>query len=147
MKNVTVENAKSYSILKRNVHKIITALKSELNFSVNFLQINFISAEQIARINEDYLNHKGSTDIITFNYSDNTFNLDGECYICVPIAEENARKFKVTLQNELLRLIIHGVLHLMGYDDIKEVDRRKMKLEENRLVKVLFKKDLRIINL
>lgn len=146
MKNVSVENEKSYSILKRNVHSIIFALKKELKFSISFLQINFVSSQQIKSVNEEYLNHEGSTDIITFNYSSDTTNLDGECYICIPVAQENAKKFDVTLENELLRLIIHGVLHLLGFDDIKDADKRIMKKEENRLVKLLFNKDLRIIN-
>src|SRR5690554_6905340 len=106
MKNLYVENEPEFFILKRNIHSIIADLKRELKFSISFLQINFVGLKQIAIINEKYLNHKGSTDIITFNYSDRTFNLDGECYICIPVAEENARKFGVSLQNELLRLII-----------------------------------------
>ena len=145
MKNLYVENEPDFFILKRNVHSIISQLKKELNFSITFLQINFVSAQQITLINEKYLNHKGSTDIITFNYSDNTFNLDGECYICIPVAEENARKFGVSLQNELLRLIIHGVLHLLGFDDIKKSNRQLMKTEENRLVKLLFNNDIKVI--
>lgn len=145
MKNLYVENEHEFFILKRNVHSIISRLKKELNFSITFLQINFVGAEQIASINEKYLNHKGSTDIITFNYSDNTFNLDGECYICIPVAEENARKFGVSLQNELLRLIVHGILHLLGFDDIKKSDKQKMKAEEDRLVKLLFNNDVKVI--
>lgn len=147
MKNVRVENEKNYLILKREVHNILKSLKSELNFSIASLQINFISSEEITKINEEYLQHEGSTDIITFNYSEDTFNLDGECYICVPVAEENARKYDVSIQNELLRLIIHGILHLIGYDDQNQKDKKVMKKEENRLVNLLFKRDIRIIRI
>lgn len=147
MKNVSVESDKSFSILKPQVHSIISSLKKELKFSISFLQINFVSSQQIKEINEEYLNHEGSTDIITFNYSSKTFNLDGECYICVPVAQENAKRFDVTIQNELLRLIIHGILHLLGYDDIKESDRKVMKAEEDRFVKLLYNRDIQVINL
>lgn len=147
MKNVYIESEKSYKILKRNVHSIISSLKEELKFSISFLQINFVSSQQIININEKYLRHKGSTDIITFNYSKDTFNLDGECYICIPIAEENAGKFNVSIQNELLRLIIHGVLHLLGYDDIATKDKKIMKREEDRLVNLLFNNGLQVISL
>lgn len=147
MKNVYIESEKSYKIFKRNVHSIISSLKEELKFSISFLQINFVSSQQIININEKYLRHKGSTDIITFNYSKDTFNLDGECYICIPIAEENAGKFNVSIQNELLRLIIHGVLHLLGYDDIATKDKKIMKREEDRLVNLLFNNGLQVISL
>lgn len=147
MKNVYVKSENNYIIFKRNVHSIISSLKEELKFTISFLQINFVSSQQIININEQYLRHKGSTDIITFNYSKDTFNFDGECYICVPVAEVNARKFGVSIQNELLRLIIHGVLHLFGYDDIDENDKKVMKREEDRLVNLLFNKGLKVINL
>jgi len=147
MKNVYVENEKEFRIYKRRIHLIISSLKKELNFSISFLQINFVSSQQIIKINEKYLHHKGSTDIITFNYSEETFNLDGECYICIPVANENADKFGVSLQNELLRLVIHGVLHLLGYDDIDSMDKKVMKKEENKLVNLLFNKEFKVINL
>ncbi|HET54655.1 MAG TPA: rRNA maturation RNase YbeY [Ignavibacteria bacterium] len=145
MKNLFVENNLKYRINKKTVHSIISKLKKEFQFKVLFLEINFVDSKQISDINESYLSHKGSTDIITFNYSKDTFNLDGECYICVPDAIENAKKYKISVQNELLRLIIHGVLHLLGYDDTKEPEKKKMKKEENRLVNLFFNNDLRII--
>lgn len=147
MKNVYVENSNAFDIYKQNIHSIISSLKKELKFSISFLQINFVSSQQIIEINEEYLKHEGSTDIITFNYSEDTFNLDGECYICIPVADENAKKFKVSLQNELLRLIIHGILHLLGYDDINAEDKKVMKKEEDKLVKLLFDNDLQVIKI
>jgi rRNA maturation RNase YbeY len=97
------------------------------------LYINFINSEEIHRINKEYLNHNYTTDIITFNYSGNHLKLDGEIYISINDAKNFARKYKVSLSKELTRLIIHGILHLKGYDDIKKVDRQKMKSRENDL--------------
>lgn len=145
MKNLRVETEEQYPIIKQNVHKVIGRLKKELKFSISFLQINFVSSQHIKFLNEEYLDHKGSTDIITFNYSSQNFILDAESYICIDTAEENAKSFGVAVQNELIRLIIHGILHLIGYDDLNESDRIQMKNEENRLVDLIFHKDLKIL--
>ena len=142
LKNVKVENEERVYIHKKEVHSIISKLKKELKFSISFLQINFVSSQHIIELNKKYLEHKGSTDIITFNYSSQSFNLDGECYICIDEAKQNAKNYKVSIQNELLRLIIHGILHLLGYDDIKKEDRTEMKKVENRLVDLLYNKKL-----
>lgn len=145
MKNLRVETEPKISINKRNVHKIIGRLKKELKFSISFLQINFVSSQHIKFLNEEYLDHKGSTDIITFNYSSQNFILDAEIYLCLDVAKENAKSFDVSVQNELVRLLIHGILHLIGFDDLDVSDRKKMKNEENRLVELIFYKDLKIL--
>lgn len=134
IKNLHVENEEQFVINKKNVHNIVALLKKELNFSISFLQINFVSSQYIIRLNEQYLGHNGSTDIITFNYSGDNIFFDGECFICVEVAEENSKRYKVDINNELIRLIVHGILHLIGYDDIEINDKQKMKQKENELV-------------
>lgn len=110
------------------------SLIKELDFIIESLPINFISSDQIIDINKEYLNHNYSTDIITFNYSGSNKKLDGEIFISVDDAKKNAREFDNSIKEELLRLVIHGILHLLGYDDIKAGDRKKMKELENRLL-------------
>ncbi len=145
MENILVESEEKFSIDDEKITGIIRALKNELKFSISFLQINFVSSQQIIKINEEYLKHEGSTDIITFNYSDDNFNLEGDCYICVDVAKENAKLYDVSIQNELLRLIIHGVLHLVGYDDIREEDKKLMKHEEDRLLNLFYNAERKLI--
>ena len=139
IRNLSVYTSKKIPISKTSIHNIISFLRKELNFSVESLLYNFVNADEIHRINKKYLKHDFTTDIITFNYSGKNDNLDGEIFISVDDALQNSKKFKVTLDNEILRLVIHGILHLVGYDDIKPADKRKMKLEENRLVKLFSK--------
>ena len=139
IRNLSVYTSKKVQINKTSIHNIISFLRKELNFSVESLLYNFVNADEIHRINKKYLKHDFTTDIITFNYSGKNDNLDGEIFISVDDALQNSKKFKVTLDNEILRLVIHGILHLVGYDDIKPADKRKMKLEENRLVKLFSK--------
>ena len=90
----------------------------ELNFSILSLNINFVSGAEIHRINKEFLNHDFTTDIITFNYTGNKLDFDGEIFISIDDARFNAKKYKVDLQIELARLVIHGILHLMGYNDL-----------------------------
>jgi len=120
-------------INKARIHKLVGLLREDLEFSVESLYINFINAKEIHNINKEFLNHDRSSDIITFNYSGSNMELDGEIFISTDDAKIFARKYKVSLSKEFTRLIIHGILHLKGYDDIKKNDRVKMKRIENNL--------------
>ncbi len=132
IKNLSV-SSDYYLVNKRGVHKLIKSLKSDLGFEIESLNIHFINSETISELNTKYLNHKNSTDIITFNYSGKNKILDGEIFISVDDAKQNAGKYKVSLNNELIRLVIHGILHLCGYDDTIIQQKKIMKTVENRL--------------
>jgi rRNA maturation RNase YbeY len=120
-------------INKAGIHKLVGLLREDLEFSVTSLNINFITGEEIRNINKEFLHHDRSTDIITFNYSGSHFEIDGEIFISIDDAQINAQKFNVSVSTEFTRLIIHGILHLKGYDDINKIDRTKMKRIENNL--------------
>lgn len=136
MKNLRVYSGIK-NINKKNIHYLVQTLSTELKFTISNLEINFISDKSILDINKTYLKHNYTTDIITFNYSENLNNIDGEIFISIEDANNNSKKFKVTLSNELNRLIIHGILHLLGYDDLVTSDKRVMKRLENRLLSKL----------
>lgn len=134
VKNLEVYNNSRKKIDKRIIHRLVSGLKKDLSFSISSLQVDFVTAEQILEINKDYLNHNYSTDIITFNYSGDHRILEGEMIISVHDAEVNAKKYSVTFDEEILRLVIHGILHLLDFDDKKESDRKIMKRMENSLL-------------
>jgi probable rRNA maturation factor len=135
IKNLRVYSSDNkYKVNKIHIHKLLNKLRKELNFCISSLPINFISSDEITIINQKYLKHNYSTDIITFNYSGNRDNLDGEIFISYEDAETNSIKYKNSLSEELTRLVIHGILHLIGYDDMKAKDLGKMKKLENRLL-------------
>ena len=134
MKNLSVHSDKILKLNKMQIHSLVKSLKEELNFSINNLAIIFVNSSYIHALNKKYLEHNSTTDIITFNYSGENDNLDGEIYISYNDAELNANKYKVTFRNEILRLIIHGVLHMLGYDDQSQKEKRIMKKIENMLV-------------
>jgi len=133
MRNLRIYNKSKY-VKKKNLHKLVKGLSEKLNFSIFSLDINFISSMRIKKINIDYLNHHYSTDIITFNYSTQLNIFDAEIFISIDDAIANAVKFRVSVQKELTRLIIHGILHLLGYDDQKRNKKILMKRQENKLL-------------
>ncbi|MCC6255118.1 MAG: rRNA maturation RNase YbeY [Ignavibacteriaceae bacterium] len=133
MKNLRVYSI-SKSLKKKGIHDLIKSLSTELYFKILNLEINFISAKSILDINKTYLNHDYTTDIITFNYSEIVNELDGEIFISIDDALSNSKKFNVSVSDELVRLVIHGILHLLGYDDIAHSDKKIMKRMENKLL-------------
>jgi len=133
LKNLSVFD--SHKVVdKKKIHSLVNELSNELKYSLINLEINFISSENIHQLNKTHLNHDYTTDIITFDYSDDFVQLDGELFISVDDAKVNAKKFKVTLKEELARLVIHGILHLLGYDDQSTNDKKSMKRMENKLL-------------
>ncbi len=143
--NLAVSCNSSYNLNKRNVHKIVRQIKSRLLFSIDSVIINFISSKEIIPINSVYLGHNFSTDIITFNYSGENDTLDGEIFISLEDARYNAEKFNVSMDDELLRLIVHGFLHLLGFDDKLKADKKIMKMEEDKLVAELVNSKIKIM--
>jgi probable rRNA maturation factor len=116
------------------------------------LAIHLVAAPEMTRLNERFLQHAGSTDVITFDYAEAMQDarrtrrnprrsgpapLCGEIFICIDDAITQARQFRTTWQSELARYVIHGLLHLHGYDDLNSVARRRMKREENRVLRVI----------
>lgn len=133
MKNLSIFEKKKI-IEKRKVHQLVKAITEELKFDLTNLEINFVDSSQIHQLNKKHLNHDYTTDIITFDYSDDFESLDGEIFISVDDAKSNAKIFKVQLNEELARLVIHGILHLLGYDDQITSDKIIMKRMENKLL-------------
>ena len=106
------------------------------------LGIEFISASAMAKINQRQLGHSGPTDVITFDYADPrpgarrpSAPLHGEIVVCPEIAFRQAASFGTTWTAELIRYAIHGILHLLGYDDLTPAKRRRMKIKENQLLR------------
>ena len=120
------------------------ALLVELKVEKAEIGICLVDAPEMTRLNETFLRHAGSTDVITFDYSipgtqtqDPSPQMHGEILICVDEAVLQARKFGTSWQSEIVRYIVHGALHLLGFDDARAEARRKMKQEENRLLAAL----------
>lgn len=94
-----------------------TTLKSERVRNA-LLSITFVSRPAIARLNRTHLDHRGPTDVISFGFVRATADdpVIGDIYICPEIARQNARAHGTPVHEELTRLIVHGVLHILGHD-------------------------------
>ena len=134
IRNLEINFTSNKRISKTTIHKVVSELRRELNFNISSLVINLVSSKEITRINKKYLKHNYSTDIITFDYSKVRKNLDAEIFISLSDAEYNSKKYDVSLKEEIIRLIIHGILHLTGYDDKDKQNRILMKKKEDLLM-------------
>ncbi len=131
-------------------------LERELGVGQYELGFHFVEPEEMARVNQRFLQHEGSTDVITFDHGPGATDsapagsdkpsqragletgaakLHGEIFISVADAVKQAREFSTTWQAELARYIIHALLHLRGHDDVNPAARKLMKREEDRLLR------------
>jgi rRNA maturation RNase YbeY len=110
------------------IKESIVREKSKLEL-LNFI---FCSDHYLLKINQEFLNHNTLTDIITFDHSDHERTIQGDIYISIDRVRENSLKFKVPVDMELHRVIIHGVLHLLGYSDKSHSKKKVMREKEDR---------------
>lgn len=134
IKNLSLIIPDNSDVKKKHIHNLVQELKNEFGFKINNIEINFVHSKEIMRINKKYLGHNYSTDIITFNYSESQNKLDGEIIISIDDAEYNAKKYRVNIKDEIVRLVIHGFLHLLGYNDQSQEEIIVMKELENQLL-------------
>ena len=115
---------------KRKIREWI--LKSVENEAYRIGVLNYILTNDniLVQLNKEYLRHFTLTDIITFDLSEKEGEISGDVFISVDRARENAKEFKVSLRNEISRLMIHGVLHLMGFKDKTASEREMMRAKE-----------------
>ncbi len=101
-------------------------------------QINYIFCddEYLLKINQEFLNHDTYTDVITFDDSEGK-HIAGEIYISTERVTENARHFKASFRNELHRVMIHGILHLLGWSDSTDQERKNMRQKEKEALALL----------
>ncbi len=118
---------------KLKLSAFIDGLISKYKKGVTSAELTYIfcSDEFLLEMNQSYLDHDTFTDIITFDLSESKKAIEGEIYISVERVKENAKIFKTTYQNELHRVIFHGVLHLCGFKDKKEKDQQIMRENED----------------
>jgi probable rRNA maturation factor len=155
--NIVIANRqRTRKINARLLKEIAETLLADMKISGAELGIHLVAAREMTLINGTFLRHKGPTDVITFDYANEGRagsplpadgahgatrpTLHGEIFVCVDEAVLQAKKFKTTWQSEIVRYLVHGILHLLGHDDRHAAARRKMKREENRRLAGLSKK-------
>ncbi len=120
---------------QKTIDWIVSTIHQE-GKSVTEISYIFCSDEYLYQMNLDYLNHDTYTDIITFDYTENSI-VSGDIFISVDRVKENAEKFKTTFELELHRVMIHGVLHICGYKDKSKLHKEEMRKKEDSSLKLL----------
>ncbi|GAK88201.1 metal-dependent hydrolase YbeY [Nonlabens ulvanivorans] len=115
--------------------KWLEAVALSENKSLGYLSYVFCSDDFLLEINQKYLSHDTLTDIITFDYCEDDF-IHGEIYISVDRVKDNAKDFVVSFDDELLRVMSHGLLHLIGFGDKADDEKLTMRLKEDEKIKM-----------
>jgi probable rRNA maturation factor len=105
---------------------VLVTLKAE-RVSDALISVAFVGSEMMSQLNEQFLSRDGPTDVITFGLSRSGGKMPviGDIYICPPVAERNARNLGISTREELARLLVHGTLHVLGYDHPEGEDRTR----------------------
>lgn len=130
------EGVEMPSINQKTIKTWIKQVVGNFELKVGELAYIFCSDEKILEVNQEYLQHDYYTDIITFDYSEGNV-ISGDMFISLDTVKSNAEKYETAYDEELLRVMIHGVLHLCGLKDKTEEEETKMREEENKALKLL----------
>jgi len=119
--------------VKSWIKKVIEA-ESKILTSLNFI---FCSDEYLHKINTQFLNRDYYTDVITFDYSEKLNEIEGEVYISVARVQENSLSLQQDYHHEIRRVLIHGVLHLLGFNDSSDIEQLAMRKKEEACLSLL----------
>lgn len=118
------------SIDNRAVQRWLRSVAADYGFTIGNLNYIFCSDERILEVNRQFLQHDYYTDVITFDYTDNNV-INGDVFISLDTVNSNARLFGTSYDTELLRILVHGLLHLTGQGDKTPETKTEMTRKEN----------------
>lgn len=118
---------KGKRIIYKNLKDLIAREGNKIAGNINIILCNDAF---LFEMNKKYLNHDTLTDIITFDYCEEKV-VSGDIYISIDRVEENAKLYNQDIERELIRVIFHGVLHLLGYKDKSDVEQKEMRGKED----------------
>lgn len=124
-------NVKMPAIRRRDTSAWVKAVAASYGKKVGEIAYIFVDDEEILRVNREYLQHDYYTDIITFDYTEGN-TISGDLFISLDTVRTNAEQFDKPYEEELHRVIIHGILHLCGINDKGPGEREIMEAAENK---------------
>ena len=135
MLTFSAQNIDKPALDERKINRWIKAVAADYGFTVGNINYIFCSDERELEVNREFLGHDYYTDIITFDYSTPS-TLNGDIFISIDTVRSNAEQFNIPFEAELLRILIHGVLHLTGQGDkTPETKAQMTEKEEKALAK------------
>ena len=118
-------------IIENNLKSLCSEVLISKGFEKYTLSIIFVDDEKLKQMKKKYFNQDLYTDVIAFNLSDDKSKLDGEIYISFDAIKINSELYKTNINNELQRIVVHGILHLMGYEDNTKDKKEEMTKTED----------------
>lgn len=138
MKNIAFfEEGVRLNLRRNHTREGLEAVIKKLGMECGEISFIFCTDEYLYKLNQEYLSHDTFTDIITFDYSEGK-KIAGDIFISLERVKENAKTFNVKIENELVRVMIHGVLHLSGYKDKTPSENKQMHLKEDEMMQFAF---------
>ena len=135
---ITIENPAGYVDLKNSAISRLVKWIFEFEKQPSWqITVVFVDDEFMTNLNKRFFQKSRSTDVISFNLSEPK-KAEGEIYISIDTAKRNSKRFGVTLDNELFRLVAHGVYHLLDYDDTTDEGIRLMTALENKALAYIY---------
>jgi rRNA maturation RNase YbeY len=123
---------------KTALRQWIKSIIDKNRYQLQYLNYIFTSDAFLLKINREYLDHNTFTDIITFDHSSDNHLIEADIFISVERVKENASALNVSFNDELHRVMIHGVLHLFGFEDESESKKKEMRKKENHYLDLRF---------
>lgn len=130
MINIFFEETPEFDLTNLKIEQNIEKLAESENRTLGDISYILCSDNYLLEINRQYLNHDYFTDVITFDYSEENV-ISGDIFISVDTVADNAKEYNVTFEKELERVMVHGVLHLVGYNDKSDSEVKQMRAKEN----------------
>lgn len=121
---------------KKHIRKLIDFILIKENVKIKYINFIFCDDNFLLKINNKFLGHDFYTDVISFNYSSN--QIEGEIYISISRVLDNSITYNTDENVELVRVIVHGLLHLCGYNDKNHEEKKTMKLKEDEYMNKYF---------
>ncbi|MBO6524289.1 MAG: rRNA maturation RNase YbeY [Balneolaceae bacterium] len=117
---------------------LLDVIREHQSCNYSFVEVVFVDEKEIVRINKEFLGRDYVTDIISFRYDEDTTNMEieGTLYCCTSRIQEQAKEYCDSEKQEFLRIIVHGLIHLIGYDDQTPEEKAEMTRLENHYLKM-----------
>lgn len=136
------QTVKKAEISKKEINKVVNFVFKKLKKNQGSVSINLVGDRKIRSMNKKYRGIDKSTDVLSFAIQEgksfkNKENDWGDIFLCVPQIERQAKSFKIFYKQEFVRILIHGILHLIGFDHQTKSEAKKMFAWQEKLVKKL----------
>ncbi|NCP17068.1 rRNA maturation RNase YbeY [Candidatus Kuenenbacteria bacterium CG_4_9_14_3_um_filter_39_14] len=131
---ITIANHTCYQVSQKLVRTVLNKSCRALKIKATELSVAFVTSAEISKLNQTYRRQARPTDVLSFAYGYDRKELNGEIIICYQLARQNAREYHHSVKQEISRLLIHSLLHLIGYDHRKAGAAKKMEALENKII-------------